>query len=96
MSATIELPEEQAARLQAQARAKGLSVPEFLEFLERLSDQQKPGAERNGEKAATEQERPVSAMIRDIVGDVPADELAKLPKDSASQIDHYVYGHPKR
>jgi hypothetical protein len=27
---------------------------------------------------------------------VPPEELEKLPKDAASQIDHYVYGHPKR
>jgi hypothetical protein len=27
---------------------------------------------------------------------VPAEDLAQLPKDGASQIDHYVYGVPKR
>ena len=30
------------------------------------------------------------------MADVPPDELAKLPKDGASQVDHYVYGLPKR
>jgi hypothetical protein len=28
--------------------------------------------------------------------DVPAEEFARLPKDGASEVDHYLYGHPKR
>jgi hypothetical protein len=28
--------------------------------------------------------------------DVPAEDMALLPKDGASQIDHYIYGWPKR
>ena len=28
--------------------------------------------------------------------DVPPEDLAALPKDGASQIDHYIYGLPKR
>ncbi len=27
--------------------------------------------------------------------DVPPEDLVLLPKDGASQIDHYLYGHPK-
>ena len=27
---------------------------------------------------------------------VPPEDLAALPKDGASQIDHYIYGLPKR
>jgi predicted nucleic acid-binding protein len=27
---------------------------------------------------------------------VPPEEFAALPKDGASQVDHYLYGHPKR
>jgi antitoxin component of MazEF toxin-antitoxin module len=26
----------------------------------------------------------------------PPEEVAKLPADGAAQIDHYLYGHPKR
>jgi hypothetical protein len=35
-------------------------------------------------------------MIREILGEVPPEELEKLPKGAASQIDHCIYGHPKR
>jgi hypothetical protein len=27
---------------------------------------------------------------------IPAEELRQIPKDLSSQIDHYVYGTPKR
>jgi hypothetical protein len=32
----------------------------------------------------------------DNLKDVPPGEFAALPKDGASQVDHYLYGHPKR
>jgi hypothetical protein len=28
--------------------------------------------------------------------DVPPEDLALLPTDGASQIHHYLYGHPKK
>ena len=34
--------------------------------------------------------------LRDNMKHVPAEDLALLPEDGASQIDHYVYGVPKR
>ena len=40
--------------------------------------------------------RHISDVFAEIMADVPPHELAKLPKDGASQVDHYVYGLPKR
>jgi hypothetical protein len=40
--------------------------------------------------------RRISERIAEIMAAVPAEEFAKLPKDGARQIDHYVYGLPKR
>jgi hypothetical protein len=34
--------------------------------------------------------------IAEIMREAPAADLAALPKDGLSQIDHYVYGLPKR
>ncbi len=31
-----------------------------------------------------------------MTADAPPEELAKLPADGAAQIDHYLYGTPKR
>lgn len=40
--------------------------------------------------------RPIWEKILDLVKDVPPEELDKLPRDGASQHDHYIYGTPKR
>jgi hypothetical protein len=40
--------------------------------------------------------RPLLSKIRDIWRDMPAEVRAKLPEDGAGQIDHYIYGLPKR
>ena len=40
--------------------------------------------------------RHISDVFAEIMADVPPHELAKLPKDGASQVDHYVYGLQKR
>jgi antitoxin component of MazEF toxin-antitoxin module len=40
--------------------------------------------------------RPIWEEIADLTKDIPPEELDKLPTDGAAQIDHYLYGHPKR
>jgi antitoxin component of MazEF toxin-antitoxin module len=40
--------------------------------------------------------QPIWEEIAALVADVPPEELDKLPADGAAQIDHYLYGHPKR
>ncbi len=40
--------------------------------------------------------RPFWERIAALAGDAPPEELAKVPADGAAQIDHYLYGHPKR
>jgi hypothetical protein len=51
------------------------------------------GPEAWGE--SNEDSRPIWEMILDNMKDVPPEELARLPKDGASELDHYLYGHPK-
>ena len=34
--------------------------------------------------------------IAALTADVPPEELDKVPTDGAAQLDHYLYGHPKR
>jgi hypothetical protein len=41
-------------------------------------------------------QRPIWEVILDNMQDVPNEEFAKLPKDGASEHDHYLYGAPKR
>jgi hypothetical protein len=40
--------------------------------------------------------RPIWEVIADNMKDVPPDVMAAMPRDGASQHDHYIYGWPKR
>ena len=39
---------------------------------------------------------PIWERIAALAAQVPQEEVDKLPADGAAQIDHYLYGHPKR
>jgi hypothetical protein len=52
--------------------------------------------ESAGPKVEAVPERQISDVIADLMRDVPAEELAMVPKDGASEHDHYLYGWPKR
>jgi hypothetical protein len=91
---TIMLPLQpgEEAKLIALAQAKGLSTDALVrEAIDKiLAD-----APVRPEKPKLES-RPIWEVIADNMKDVPPEDLALLPKDGASQIDHYLYGHPKR
>ena len=40
--------------------------------------------------------RSLEEKIADIVGKVPEEEWARLPEDMGQNLDHYIYGTPKR
>lgn len=79
------------------ARSKGCERP----LVVHISDEPEslstpaPSAPANG-CADDKPKKPLSERIRDLWADLPPDALAKLPTDGASQVDHYVYGLPKR
>jgi hypothetical protein len=81
---TIELPADEVTALTAKARAQGVSAEEYARFVL-----------ENDIRAALPQQS-VSERVREIWADMSPDERAELPRDGASQIDHYVYGLPKR
>jgi len=81
---TIDLPEEKVAVLAAKAQTQGMSPERYARFI--LEQDLKASPAR----------QPISQIIREIWSDMPDDVRAKLPADGASQVDHYVYGLPKR
>ena len=40
--------------------------------------------------------RPIASALAEIAVGIPTTELAKLPPDFTDQLDHYLYGTPKR
>jgi hypothetical protein len=82
MTFIIDLPEEDRQALSAKAREQGLSAEQYAQQV--LKDVIRQPVE------------PLSARIRQIWSNMPDEVRAKLPADGASQVDHYVYGVPKR
>ena len=84
MTVMIELPDEEAAALKAKADAEGLSLAEWIRKLAEQSP------------SATRPRRHISEIIRENMSRVPPEIMATMPKDGASEHDHYIYGLPKR
>jgi hypothetical protein len=84
MTVMIELPDEQAAALKAKAAAEGLSLAQWIRKLAAESP------------SATKPHRHISEIIRENMRRVPPEIMATMPKDGASEHDHYIYGLPKR
>ena len=83
--AVIKLPDEQAAALKAKAAAAGLTLEAWLT---KLAGGGEPPDERPLEAVAD--------IILSHMRNVPPEIMATMPKDGASQHDHYIYGWPKR
>jgi plasmid stability protein len=80
----IELPDEQAAALRAKAAAAGLTLEAWLKKL------------ANAEPSAEHPLQTAADIVLDRMRNVPPEVMATMPKDGASQHDHYVYGWPKK
>lgn len=56
------------------------------------------GASKQGgpSRAVPTVRRPISERFAEIMGSVPKDELAQVPTDLSENLDHYLYGAPKK
>ena len=49
-----------------------------------------------GEGVVANPERPIEEIIRELAAEVPQEEWDRLPRDLTDNLDHYIYGTPKR
>ena len=82
----IELPDEQAAALKAKAAAEGLTLEAWLKQL----------ASADPSRSAEHPMKTAADIVLGRMRNVPPEIMATMPKDGASQHDHYIYGWPKR
>ncbi len=89
MTVQLDFSAKEQAALEAEAKAEGLSVESWLKKLarERASLPQEP---------ISQDDRPIWELILENTKNVPREAFDRLPTDGASQVDHYLYGHPKR
>jgi hypothetical protein len=85
MTVTIYLPDDQATALQAKAAAAGLSLEAWFQ---KLADAELPVAAGSLQAAAD--------LVLKEMRNVPAEAMAGMPEDGASEHDHYLYGWPKK
>jgi hypothetical protein len=86
----IELPDDEAAALAAKASAQGLSLEDWFKKL--AADEPLKSSQPN----PSLDDRPIWEVITERMKDIPDEVFDRLPKDGASQVDHYIYGLPKR
>ena len=84
MTLTINLSDEQATVLEAKAAAEGLSLEDWIQKL------------AEPERQVSRPFRHIADVILENMRDVPPEIMAAMPKDGASQHDHYIYGWPKK
>jgi hypothetical protein len=89
MTITLPLQPQEEASLIAMAEAKGLTVDDLIrEALDHILAERRPDAEQPLQTAAD--------IVLERMRNVPADVMARMPRDGASQHDHYIYGWPKK
>jgi hypothetical protein len=103
---SFELTTQQKILLATLAQRTGKPVPALLDealatLQERVSSVQTPsdvqGHEATGSEAAPQETpQPIWDIFEEASRDIPEEELARLPTDLAAQVDHYIYGVPKR
>lgn len=89
MKVTLSLDPEVERRLTARAHERGMSLDTFL---------QEVVVNEAGTtiQAATPTGRHIADVIRERMSKVPPEIMTTMPKDGASQHDHYIYGFAKR
>ena len=95
----IELTPEQMGMLAAMSQETGESVAALLDkalddLQANLRARHAKGAQVNDQKKETP--KPIWQQFAEAFDDIPDEELETLPIDGAANVDHYVYGLPKR
>jgi hypothetical protein len=94
MTITLPLHPLEEARLLARSEETGLAPDVIVrEALDKALSLDPVATKIRAPQVET---RPIWEVILETMADVPESELARLPRDGASEVDHYLYGHPRR
>jgi hypothetical protein len=101
----FDLTPEQKDLLEVLSRTTGKAIPTLIaEALAGLQAQVPPG-HGNGEAHGSDAQeppqppyprKPIWELFEDASREIPDEDLDRLPTDLAAQVDHYLYGTPKR
>ncbi len=46
--------------------------------------------------SSAQDRRPIAEVLAEMASRVPTEEMSKIPADFSDQLDHYIYGSPRR
>jgi hypothetical protein len=92
MNVNLSLNPDVEKGLLARAHERGVSLEDYLQELVA----REAAVASSIQSAAPASRRHIAEVIRERMSRVPAEIMATMPKDGASQHDHYIYGVPKR
>jgi Arc/MetJ-type ribon-helix-helix transcriptional regulator len=99
---TIHLPEDLERSILGEVQSGHFaSVDDAMAEAARLLLRREPAGDGATSPAAMPESpagspKPIWEVVDELRKAVPPEEFAKLPKDGAEQLDHYLYGSPKR
>jgi hypothetical protein len=91
----LELTPEVEAGLLAQAQESGMSLEAFIEQVLREKSREAVPPSGNGNSSPETSEPFWESFTREIHA-LPDEVFDRLQEDGASQVDHYIYGLPRR
>ena len=96
----LTLTEAEETRLAALAQAQGMTLEELVREAIRpilSAVPESPSAiPRVPTQTVSEGQRPIWEVLTERMKNLPPEVFERLPKDGASEHDHYLYGSPKR
>lgn len=95
----IELTPQQKSVLASLSQETGEPVSVLIDkALEDLQEHMHAGRAKvkQGQDRREDAPKPIWEQFAEAFEDVPDEELDRLPTDLAANVDHYVYGLPKR
>jgi Arc/MetJ-type ribon-helix-helix transcriptional regulator len=96
---TIHLPPDVENSINAQVLSGLFASPDdalaeaWREFIERRQAQPSPPSTRPAE---VQGDKPIWEKFADIAATMPKETWDNIPADSSEQLDHYIYGSPRR
>jgi Arc/MetJ-type ribon-helix-helix transcriptional regulator len=98
---TIHISKDAEAAINAAVQSGKFASPD--EMVDRLvqeyaqRNRQQPAAiQPSPAQPGTPKRKPLWERAAELRQSIPAEEWDKLPTDGAKQLDHYIYGSPKR
>jgi Arc/MetJ-type ribon-helix-helix transcriptional regulator len=93
----IQLPKEVENSINEAVRSgQFASADEMITLLVQEYGQRHRPQPTAEQEPATAPAQSILDMVDELCKNVPSEEFAKLPTDGAMQLDHYLYGAPKR